>query len=76
MRRNCPFYGRAALLGRFVDQFVNQCALIVGSFSPCAMELASRPVDWNDCPVWWSRSPSVAEPMKNLVREEICAPAA
>jgi hypothetical protein len=32
-----------------VRQDGNQCALITGSFSPCAEEMAGRPVDWRTC---------------------------
>jgi len=32
-----------------LNQSGNECALITGSFSPCAEEMAGRPVDWRTC---------------------------
>jgi hypothetical protein len=32
-----------------INQEGNECALITDRFSPCAEEMAGRPVDWHTC---------------------------
>jgi hypothetical protein len=58
---NCPFYGRHMLIWpdldqpetlapfHLIDQHGNECALIIGAYSPCAEEITGRPVDWHTC---------------------------
>jgi len=50
----CPFYG-FSLVGEpikvLMDSKGNQCALIIGSHSPCKMEIQQKPIDWNICPI-------------------------
>jgi len=35
--------------GILVDTYGNQCALIIGSYSPCRMEMNKENPDWNKC---------------------------
>jgi len=39
---SCPFYGKHAsiLVPAIVDQGGNQCAIIIGSYAPCIMEVS------------------------------------
>ncbi len=49
-RPACPFYGFGMPLGRvMMDTEGNQCALVRGSHSPCAMEMNGQTPDWNKC---------------------------
>lgn len=36
---SCRFYGKNGMFGMLIDQGGNQCALIIESYSPCAMEI-------------------------------------
>lgn len=51
-RHRCPFYGFAlapATGGVLLDQQGDQCPLIVGRCSPCAMEMEGDTPDWDRC---------------------------
>lgn len=61
---NCPFYGRhlapnvslpaigsmIATPFTLIGQHGNQCAIVTGSYTPCAMEIDGLIPDWRDCP--------------------------
>jgi len=50
-RPNCPFYGFNGMFGPMLDSGGNQCGLMSGSYSPCAMEMAGQKPDWPTCSV-------------------------
>lgn len=60
--RNCPFYGRNLVWFGEVEHPIpvppqvvlwatnsNQCAVVLGRFSLCYMEVDGLPVDWREC---------------------------
>ena len=63
MLKDCPFYGRTFVQGRFVpghgtsralpfaliNSGGNQCALVTDGFAPCYLEIEAQPVDWRQC---------------------------
>lgn len=57
--RNCPFYGRHAMMGHFFDSCGNQCALVTNNFAPCLREINGESVEWSLCTVWLARTESL-----------------
>lgn len=46
----CPFYGHGDTgLGMLIPTQGNQCAVVRIAHSPCRMEMAGRPVEWESC---------------------------
>lgn len=48
---NCPYYGKNGMFGVLIAQGGNQCALILKSYSPCAMEMDGAVPDAAVCPL-------------------------
>ncbi len=62
-RTACPFYGFNGMFGMMLDSKGNQCALVTGSHSPCAMERGGEQPCWENCP---SNIPENREKLENL----------
>ena len=50
---SCRFYGKhwAGSTFGLVDQCGNQCAMIIGAYSPCALEINGHTPDETVCPL-------------------------
>jgi hypothetical protein len=50
-RPPCPFFGFSSVdvVDMMMDQQGNQCALLIGIHSPCAMSVAGERPDWSAC---------------------------
>ena len=50
-RPACPFYGFTAMFSFMRDSGDNQCALKIGLYDPCQMEIAGDKPIWVGCPL-------------------------
>jgi len=48
-RHRCPFHGFTAILNFMRDSGDNQCALKIGLYDPCQMEMAGDKPCWVGC---------------------------
>lgn len=48
---SCRFYGMSGETGHLVPTGGNQCALLLGRYSPCQMEINGNPIDESRCPL-------------------------
>lgn len=48
---NCPYYGKNGMFGKLLPQGGNECALIITSYSPCAMEMDGEEPEAARCPL-------------------------
>ena len=66
----CPFYGFSMHGFHLLHSNGNQCALMDCSYSPCAMEMAGRPVDLGTCMVAFDRPFTAGDMVRIQVHTE------